>query len=137
MKRKSLYYTMQKFFILDLYLAAVSSISAVTGNTPLVKVFDPHLEQFGISSPDGLLGSVSQILNGINTFVSGTDNAVYDLTPEGSCKLNSLIGLEDNIYYFSYACSTTDEKQAGDVSVELPNAQTNPILLLSSVVISL
>lgn len=133
----TLYYTMQKFFILDLYLAVVSSISAVTGNTPLVKVFDPHLEQFGISNPDGSLGSVSQILNGINTFVSGTDNAVYDLTPEGSCKLNSLIGLEDNIYYFSYACSTTDEKQAGDVSVELPNAQTNPILLLSSVVISL
>lgn len=133
----TIYYTMQKFYILELYLAVVSGISAVTGNTPFVMAFDPHLEQFGISNPDGSLGSVSQILNGINTFVSGTDNAVYDLTPEGSHNLNSLIGLEDNIYYFSYACSTTDEKQVGDVKVELPKAQTNPILLLSSVVISL
>lgn len=133
----TLYYTMQKLYILDLYLAVVSSVSFVTGNTPFVKVFDPHLEQFGISNPDGSLGSVSQILNGINVFVSGTDNAVYDLTPQGSCELNELIGLQEDIYYFSYACSTTYETPVSNTTVELPKADTNPILLLSSVVISL
>ena len=131
------YYTMQKMYLVELYFTIVSSVSVAAGNTPLVKVFDPHLEQFGISNPDGSIGSVSDVLEGIKTFVSGTDNAVYDLTPEGSLALNSLIGLEDDIYYFSYACSTTYETQVGDVSVELPKAETNPILYFSSIVMSL
>lgn len=129
----TLSYTITDFYLYELYYAIIMSISVVHGNTPLINFFDPYLEQFGISSPNGKPGSFKQISNGIKTFVEGTDNATYDLMPKGSKELNELIGVEDNVYYFSYAYSTTKDVSKSDkMNLDVPKMKTNPILRMFS-----
>ena len=130
--------TVDRYNLYGLYYAVIMSVSVVNGNTPLVNFFDPYLEQFGISSSNGTPGSLKQIARGIKNFVDGSDNAAYDLFPKGSKELNELIGVEDNIYYFSYAYSTTQNvSRASFIDIDVPKTETNPLLRMFSWSISL
>lgn len=134
----TLCYTVDRYNLYDLYFAVIMSISVVNGNTPLVSFFDPYLEQFGISSPSGSPGSLSQVAYGIRNFVNSSDNAAYDLLPKGSKELNTLIGVEDNVYYFSYAYSTTQNiSKTNLIDIDVPKIETNPLLRMFSWSISL
>lgn len=60
----------------------------------------------------------------INNFYNGTDNTGYDLSPEGAAELNNKIKISENIYYFSYASVTTNDKNG----ILVPNKNTFFIL---------
>ena len=64
----------------------------------------------------------------INTvFSEGTDNAAYDLSPDGAQELNKKIKLVDNVYYFSYSYLTTE--QSALTGNQVPKSSTLPVLI--------
>ena len=70
----------------------------------------------------------SQAAELINTvFSEGTDNAAFDLSPDGAQELNGKIRLVDSVYYFSYSYLTT---QASPLTgTQVPKASTFPVLI--------
>ena len=55
------------------------------------------------------------------------DSVVTDLSPDGAALLNERIGMERNIYYFSYSYLTTHQSAFSDHQVA--NADTLPVLI--------
>ena len=66
---------------------------------------DLMLEQFGIASGSKSSSEISEALKQIES--AGNDHAFYDISPDGAALLNSQIRTVKNVYYFSYAYSTT------------------------------
>ena len=94
------------------------------------RLVDFHLEQFGMTDvpggekADGLFESVSLALE------NKEDSCLYDLTPQGTVKLNSKLDISDDVYYFSYAFSTTSKSEL--FGIQYPNYDTNPIIMLTA-----
>ncbi len=91
---------------------------------------DFHLEQFGLTDvpggekADNLFTAMSRVLD------NKEDSCQYDLTPEGSVKLNQEFDINKDIYYFSYAFSTTNE--VSGLGIQLPSIKTNPVIYLTA-----
>ncbi len=92
------------------------------------RLVDFHLEQFGLTDvlngqqADGLIESMIRVQQNLN------DTCIYDLTPEGSVAINDELEINDDIYYFSYAFSTTNEF----LGVQIPDIKTNPVITLTA-----
>ena len=91
--------------------------------------FDFMLDQFDIAA---VSGSDAQKDAVTSFFRLGSDNAGYDLSPDGAKVLNDTIGIVDGVYYFSFAYRTTKE---GMLLGEVPTAETNPLLMVTATVI--
>ncbi len=78
-------------------------ILASNFNEPTADVYDLMLDQFGVGSADAasLRSSIDKVI------ASGRDHAAYDLSPDGAAALNKTIKMAENVYYFSYAYSST------------------------------
>ncbi len=99
----TLYYVVDK----DKLIPSMLGLLQVAGGvTDMVKggLIDFQLEHFGILS--GSEDTMS-LLN--DSFMNGTDNAFYDLSPHGAKLLNESIKTVESIYYFSYAYCTTEK----------------------------
>ena len=77
------------------------------GITELKNLLDFQLEQFGIyKDPDEtVLETLQRVFS--TDFLSHNDNAFLDLTIDKSLEINDGIGIEPNVYYFSYAGNQT------------------------------
>ena len=75
---------------------------------PADGVYDFMLDQFGIGKVEGDL--VDEAIEKVTK--AGNDHAGYDLSPDGAAELNKTIKVVEDVYYFSYAYSTT---QAGTI----------------------
>ena len=66
-------------------------------------IYDLMLDQFGIedTSATSLKSAFDKVV------AAGNDHAAYDLSPDGAAKLNKTIKTVKNVYYFSYAYSST------------------------------
>ena len=107
--------TTLKYIIEELHLVKLAFTVALLwagffGRSPVNGYFDFHLEQFGLTDiPEGnvtavdLFRAMSLVMN------AEYDNVAYDLSPEGAKDLNNRIGISDDVYYFSYAFTTTKE----------------------------
>lgn len=132
----SVYYPL-KALGLDVVVQTLSYLyAAVLGRSFLNGgMVDFHLEQFGLTDvpggekADGLLESMKLALD------NSEDSCQYDLTPEGTAKLYEQLDINENIYYFSYAFSTT--KQAAGSGIELPLLTTNPVIYLTALVMGI
>ncbi len=80
---------------------------------------DLMLDQFGVSSKTASEAEITQALRDIQSI--GNDNAFYDLSPDGSAKLNKKISTADSVYYFSYAYNTTQKGTLLNGMVPKPN----------------
>ena len=87
----------------DLTTAAAKAL----GLSSLKGVYDFQLDQFGIRKDDN--ETFSQALDRVlkSDFLSHNDNAFLDLTIDKSLEINDDIGIEPNVYYFSYAGNQT------------------------------
>lgn len=94
------------------------------------KLVDFHLEQFGLTDipngekADGLFESLFRVQQNLD------DTCIYDLTPEGATKLNGELEVNEDVYYFSYAFSTTESFEP--LGIELPSIKTNPVIFLTA-----
>lgn len=110
--------------------------TATAGRTPLNGTyFDFHLEQFGMTNTPGE-HDADGYFKSIARFLSNTrDAAQYELTPWGAQEVNDMIEINEDVYYFSYAFSTT---QSGIITdFELPVITTNPVLSVLSLYMGL
>ncbi len=99
----TLYYVVDRY---NLIQTALGVLWAAGGVTDVIEggLIDFNLDHFGIQS------GTSETLSLINQkFSTGTDNAFYDLSPDGAAELNKTIKTVDSVYYFSYAYSTTEK----------------------------
>ena len=119
---------------LDVFVQVFSyTYAAIMGRSFLNGgMVDFHLEQFGLTDvpggekADGFFVAMSRVLE------NRDDSCQYDLTPEGTVKLNSQLDINESIYYFSYAFSTTEEIPF--LGVQLPSIKTNPVIYLTALV---
>ena len=90
------------------------------GITELKNLLDFQLEQFGIyKDPDEtVLETLQRVLR--TDFMSHNDNAFLDLTIDQSLEINDGIGIEPNVYYFSYAGNQTVQDPASGNYVPSP-----------------
>lgn len=87
---------------------------------------DFHLEQFGLTEIPGV-GSADPYFKALRRVLANRqDSCQYDLTPEGSMKVNKKLDINKNIYYFSYAFSTT--KEVPLIGTQVPSIKTNPVI---------
>lgn len=90
---------------------AVLGLLTVVGNTRANKVYDAHLEQYGLSVPAGqtnLKGILNlKNLQSIRNNMKTGDNVFYDLRIENASKLNDFIHCSPDVYYFSIAGNGT------------------------------
>ncbi|MBR3552067.1 MAG: helix-turn-helix domain-containing protein [Clostridia bacterium] len=99
-----------------------------TPDTP----FDFMLDQFDIAAVSGTQAQKDAVTS---FFRLGTDNAGYDLSPDGAKALGSTIGTVDSVYYFSFAYRTTQEGML--LGYEIPDKDTNPLLMPTATAIGL
>lgn len=99
----TLFYVLDQYEVVDLAMDIVNLGGNLTQNNAIGDFYDFRLEHFGIAS-DGT--DALTIINRV--FSRGTDNAAYDLSPDGASQINKQIKLVDSVYYFSYAYSTTN-----------------------------
>ena len=85
---------------------------------------DLMLDQFGIGSVAEGEDDVSEAIKSVES--AGNDHAFYDLSPDGAAELNRKISTVDNVYYFSYAYSTT--KPGTLLRGMVPETNTLPVL---------
>ncbi len=99
------------------------------------RLVDFHLEQFGLTDvfngekADGLIESLIRVEQNLD------DTCIYDLTPEGTAKLNNECSINKDIYYFSYPFSTTTN--VGFLNAEIPDIKTNPVIYLTALVMGI
>ena len=120
LKALGLYEVVQNFSFL---YAGVMGRSFFNG-----RLVDFHLEQFGLTNvlngqkADGLIEAMIRVQQNLD------DTCIYDLTPEGTVRINDELEINDNIYYFSYAFSTTNEF----LGIQVPDIKTNPVIFLTA-----
>ncbi len=83
------------------------SLAALSGSTKLNKLFDPMLDQFGLSYLPGSSSGAKFDLGKLKAFINSKDNAFYDLTIDGSAQINETIHTQPGVYYYSYAGTKT------------------------------
>ncbi len=99
----TLFYVADQYKIVNLAMDIVYLGGGLSNNNAIGDFYDFRLEHFGIDSSTADAGTI------INTvFSQGTDNAAYDLSPDGAAEINKQIKLVPDVYYFSYAYSTTN-----------------------------
>lgn len=118
----TLFYVVDQYKLVDLILDVVYKAGGVSSKTPIDEFYDFRLDQFGI---DESTGDIKTVLNSV--FSSGTDNAAYDLSPDGAAELNKTIKTVDDVYYFSYSYLTTQE--SGLTGKQIPVLKTLPVLM--------
>lgn len=88
-----------------------SSLAALSGSTVLNKLFDPMLDQFGLSYLPGSASGVDYDISKLQAFINSKDNAFYDLTIDGAAELNETIRVQPGVYYYSYAGTKTSQSR--------------------------
>ncbi len=102
---------------LGVLYAAGSVTDAIKGG-----LIDFQLDHFGIRSGEG---DVLTLLN--QRFSTGSDNAFYDLSPDGAAKLNGKIKTVKDICYISYAYCTTQKSVL--TANQVPTLSTMAVLM--------
>lgn len=125
----TIYYPVKLLGILDMYKYFSVIYVGIFGRSPANgDTVDFHMEQFGLSAIPGEEASDSLIVAAARVIENSQDLAQYDLTPQGTKAVNDFIDIQDGVYYFSQAFSTT--KKIEPLHISVPNASTNPVIAL-------
>lgn len=102
----------RKFGLMPIVKGIAYNYCAVAGRSYAEKVrfFDFHLEQFGVSNTPGFKDSLP-IFRSKSTFKQSNDNIEYDMSPEGTEKMNRMCRINPELYYFSYAYNAVEKKR--------------------------
>ncbi len=115
------------YYVVDqqnLIPSALGMLQAAGGITDILTggEIDFQLEHFGILSDSD---DAMSLIN--DSFMSGKDNAFFDLSPHGAAALNKTIRTVDSVYYFSYSYCTTEKSPLSDN--QIPTASTMLVLM--------
>lgn len=123
----TLRYIADEMKLTDLVKTFCYLYAGVMGRSPLNGFVDFHLEQFGLTAIPGETAE-DFLTRALRLIVEETDDSIVtDLSPDGAAALNDRIGLESNIYYFSYSYLTTHQSMLSEHQVA--NAGTLLVLI--------
>lgn len=123
----TLRYIADELKLTDLVKTVCYLYAGVMGRSLLNGFVDFHLEQFGLTAIPGETAE-DFLTRALRLIIEETgDSIVTDLSPDGAAALNDRIGLEDNIYYFSYSYLTTHQSPLSEHQVA--NADTLLVLI--------
>ena len=129
----TVYYPLDALGLIDVIALASYLYIGILGRSPLNgELVDFHMEQYGLSEIPGGNESIGLFKAIKNVLANEEDTSSYDLTPEGTLKINESIDISEDIYYFSYPFSTT--KPVDALGIEVPKAKTNPVILLTAMI---
>ncbi len=127
----SVYYPLKALGLYEIVQNISFLYAGILGRTFLNgRLVDFHLEQFGLTDvpngekADGLIEAMARVQHNLD------DTCIYDLTPEGTVKLNNEFEINEDIYYFSYPFSTTEKIDF--LGIEVPKISTNPVITLTA-----
>lgn len=118
----TLFYVVDKLEVVNLAMDIVYLGNNLSNNNAIGDFYDFRLEHFGI---DSQTADADTVVNSV--FSQGTDNAAYDLSPDGAAEINKHIQPVDSVYYFSYSYSTTNKSSL--TGNHVPDLGTLPILM--------
>ena len=118
----TLKYVLEEYKLIEFVFSVALLWAGFFGRSPVNGYFDFHLEQFGVTDiPDGEVTAVD-LFRAMKLVMSAEyDNVAYDLSPEGALALNDRIGISDDVYYFSYAFTTTKALPVVNKQVTIPS----------------
>lgn len=123
----TIYYPLVKLGLADLIQIVSYAYAGIAGRSMFNGgLVDFHLEQFGLTDIPGIGGAAPYFEAMGRVLDNREDSCQYDLTPEGSMKVNEKLDINEDIYYFSYAFSTT--KEVPVLGTQLPTISTNPVI---------
>ncbi len=129
----TVYYPLDALGLIDVIAFASYIYIGVLGRSALNgELVDFHMEQYGLSEIPGGDGAIGLFKAIKNVLANKEDSSSYDLTPEGTLKLNEEIEISEDVYYFSYPFSTT--KPVDALGIEVPKLKTNPVIFLTALV---
>ncbi|NCC87148.1 MAG: hypothetical protein EOM05_04690 [Clostridia bacterium] len=102
--------------------------AGIIGNSPVRKIYDFGLDQFGItnSKKNGFKFGVN--MKAIDKYIANkADNQMYELSIEGAQNLTKDMHTYDSIYYFSYAGCRT--KNIANTNLKCPTSKLSPLLV--------
>ena len=123
------YETAARFKILPVLKVLAYTYSAFLGRTRLNGFVDFHLEQFGMTRIPGE-NEADSVIRSIKRFRESNDSIDYDMSPEGSKKLNERIKTSPSVFYFSYRYNAVRQYKNTDHYV--PSECDFPFLILTS-----
>ncbi len=132
----SVYYPLVSLGLYDIVQTVSYLYAGIAGRTYFNgRLVDFHLEQYGLTEIPGE-GGADNLFKAMKLVLeNGDDSCLYDLTPEGTAKLYDELSINENIYYFSYAFSTTNEIEF--LGIEMPAFNTNPVIYLTAVMMGI
>lgn len=119
--------TTLKYIVEMLNLVKITEVllylyAGVMGRSDLNGYVDFHLEQFGLTNIPGEKMSTTKLFKALKLLMNQTiDDVEYDLSPEGCAAANEKIGMEKNIYYFSYAFKATKSTKLLGLEAPIPS----------------
>lgn len=118
----TLAYVATELHIIKLLLTVGYLWAGFFGRSPVNGYFDFHLEQFGFTNVPGQSNTNIEFFRAFWKLMNTEyDNVAYDLSPDGTKALNDRIGIDDNVYYFSYPFTTTKEVPKIGTHVGIPS----------------
>lgn len=115
-------YVLTELKLVDPAEALIYLYAGIMGRAALNGYVDFHMEQFGLTFAPGVENSDKKIIEAVADVLKTTDdNVAKDLMCDGVAELNKRIGMEDNIYYFSYPFQTTTNAKIIKAQVPLPS----------------
>lgn len=92
------------------------------GSTKLNKIYDTQLEQFRLGTPANEPIYTDVSISKAKEFAKKQDTAMFDLTIDGSKKINETLNINKNIYYYSYPMCESHLDKKGNY---LPDSKMN------------
>lgn len=128
----SVYYPLVMLGLYDVVQTISYLYAGIAGRTYFNgRLVDFHLEQYGLTEIPGE-GGADSLFKALKLVLENEeDSCLYDLTPAGTAKLNETLSINEDIYYFSYAFSTTNEVES--LGIALPALNTNPVIYLTAI----
>ena len=127
------YYPLKYLGVYDIVMNASLAYAGMLGRSSLNgKWVDFHMEQFGLSeNPE--TGAAEKFIPAFkNAHANQEDTCQFEITPTGAKRINKMLDINPDIYYFSYPFSTTVEVPV--LGTHVPRLRTNPVIVLTSVV---
>ncbi|MBD7910493.1 esterase/lipase family protein [Clostridium cibarium] len=110
-----------------------ASVAASAGLDPSTSPnFDLRMDQWGLrKTPNESFDNYLKRVFQSNIWKNTKDLSIWDLSLEGAREFNNLVSAENDIYYFSIACSDTHKDPA--TKYQLPNINMHPLLIKSAI----
>ncbi|MDO4832255.1 MAG: lipase [Clostridia bacterium] len=104
-------------------------LANITGNNPLGRLYESHMEQWGLIDCDKPGNVVSRSFSKANQELIKTshDNVWYDLTLKGASEVNATIKTLPNVYYFSWPCCRTTQRFCSLKPRQTPRFVMSPV----------